>query len=624
MKPTAFRIFDFKSITDSHLCELSGDNISVLAGQNESGKTSILTALRDFDLPEGSTPSTPDFRPDSNFDANPRVSVRFAIDANELNSWLTEANRIIPAPVFEKIKTDGFIWITRQFKTASFHLNDDLAKLWPPTSESDVLSAAEDSDESSNDETSTDNETSTAEEASEGVKSLSATELATFLRDWWPTFVYFDTFQDTLPRSVYYNHIVSEQNTSKQNTTSRKASSEKIPQPVSDFITLSEIDLKKVEEFAKEDKLLGNYLTSRNARITGDFLTYWKQKVDGEETLTLKVKHRRDADGDLELAFYVQDNEVDQYPEQRSKGFLWFLSFYLRLAASHVRDPDRSRLLLVDEPGSYLHARAQRDVLHLFEDRLAKKDQIIYSTHSHFLLPASKLHRLRIVLRIPAGSVVLDRLTHPLLQDNQFRDTMSPILTAIGLDVREVLSFAKEKNILVEGISDYYYLTAWNDILGRKLTEEFNIFPTMGAMSIPMYASLFIGWGLKFVSVLDRDANGEAAKETLERKLAIPSKKIVQPQNALGIEDLFSFEDFKAVLKSLDEKLTINTGETPSNSIKRQKVDKVLLARTYAEDVSNGKRNLTAKSKEGIERLIDDIVKAWEATREINRQAAVK
>jgi len=202
-------------------------------------------------------------------------------------------------------------------------------------------------------------------------------------------------------------------------------------------------------------------------------------------------------------------------------------------------------------------------------------------------------------------------LTHPLLQDDQFSDTLSPILTAIGLDIRETLKFAKDKNVLVEGISDYYYLTAWNDILGKKLTQEFNIFPARGAMSIPMYASLFIGWGLEFICLLDHDANGKAAKGKLDKELAVPANKIIQPQNALGIEDLFSFEDFRAVLKSLDEKLTINSGETPSNAIKRQKVDKVLLAKKFAEDVSAGKTNLTARSKEAIEKLLDAIVKAW-------------
>jgi len=108
------------------------------------------------------------------------------------------------------------------------------------------------------------------------------------------------------------------------------------------------------------------HLSTRGAAITGDFLTYWKQKFDREETVDLRVRHVRDAAGILKLAFYMHDKS-DQYPDQRSKGFLWFLSFYLKLAAAQKKNPTRRRILLIDEPGSYLHARAQRDVLHLLE-----------------------------------------------------------------------------------------------------------------------------------------------------------------------------------------------------------------------------------------------------------------
>src|SRR5436853_259942 len=50
MKLKKFRVYNYKSIQDSGWCYLSGDNITILAGQNESGKTSILEALRDFDM----------------------------------------------------------------------------------------------------------------------------------------------------------------------------------------------------------------------------------------------------------------------------------------------------------------------------------------------------------------------------------------------------------------------------------------------------------------------------------------------------------------------------------------------------------------------------------------------
>src|SRR3990172_7204867 len=48
MKIRAFQIKNYRSIVDSGKCHLSRDNITAIIGQNESGKTSVLEALRSF------------------------------------------------------------------------------------------------------------------------------------------------------------------------------------------------------------------------------------------------------------------------------------------------------------------------------------------------------------------------------------------------------------------------------------------------------------------------------------------------------------------------------------------------------------------------------------------------
>ena len=48
MEIKSFRIKNFRSIKNSGICNLSGDNITIIAGMNESGKTAILEALEDF------------------------------------------------------------------------------------------------------------------------------------------------------------------------------------------------------------------------------------------------------------------------------------------------------------------------------------------------------------------------------------------------------------------------------------------------------------------------------------------------------------------------------------------------------------------------------------------------
>src|SRR6267143_839051 len=117
MRPRAFQIRDFKSIENSGICNLSGDSITVLAGQNVAGKTAVLTALRDFDLEEGAAPKTADYQPEDRLDAVPSVSVQFEADQNAVLSALLEENLTLPQPVIERLRADSTLWINRDLRT---------------------------------------------------------------------------------------------------------------------------------------------------------------------------------------------------------------------------------------------------------------------------------------------------------------------------------------------------------------------------------------------------------------------------------------------------------------------------------------------------------------------------
>ena len=82
----------------------SGDNITVLAGQNEAGKTAVLLALRDFDLQPGDLPETPEFRPEGDPEAEPRVAVQFRLEESDL-----ELSRKITSS--QNFSTESANWI---------------------------------------------------------------------------------------------------------------------------------------------------------------------------------------------------------------------------------------------------------------------------------------------------------------------------------------------------------------------------------------------------------------------------------------------------------------------------------------------------------------------------------
>jgi hypothetical protein len=142
-------------------------------------------------------------------------------------------------------------------------------------------------------------------------------------------------------------------------------------------------------------------------------------------------------------------------------------------------------------------------------------------------------------------------------------------------------------------------------------------------MSTPILAALFIGWGLEFVVLLDHDTNGTAAKEKLISELGVDKRLILQPKNAAGIEDLFSSADFQTLLKQMDDSFSIKLDEKPTAAIKRLKLDKILVGRTFADLVGAGKIGLDAETLGRIDRLFAAIAAAWKEPTKATEAKAV-
>lgn len=594
MRPLAFRIYDFKSVHDSTVCTFSDDRITVLAGQNESGKTSILTALRDFDQPDGDVPETPDYLPDQKTEkANPWGTVKFSFGESDLARILGE-EKAIPDKARAKLLKDGFIWLSRHYPSGKFHLDPETIKLFNPDPVTDKPRPAEKTSTS----TQTDGDTAEQKETEKQRIMMTEREFAIQVRSYAPYFLYFDTFKDELPREISVQAIAVA-----TTMETRRTAYEALPTTVKDFLTLAEIDIDYFARVANDDRLLGNYLKDKAANITGHFLKYWKQRTDAEETVALRAHPKRKPTGELFLSFYVNDG-VDQYPDQRSRGFLWFLSFFLRLTSSKLSENGQSSLVLIDEPGTYLHSKAQKDVLALLENWIVKDHWVVYSTHSPYLLPADKLYRVRLVGKQKGkGTFIADRITDPRVKGDSFSDALSPVLTSIGLDLTDSFNVVQKKNIVTEGISDFYYLHAWNTLWGLKALSDVSIFPGTSASTVPTLASLLIGWGVKFCALLDRDGPGNAAAKKLREEMGINEDVIIQPDGAAVIEDLFAIDDFEKVVIMLDPKATIDKTLTPSKAMVKAGINKIVLARHFSEIVGNGKLKASSLSEETKARI---------------------
>ena len=165
---------------------------------------------------------------------------------------------------------------------------------------------------------------------------------------------------------------------------------------------------------------------------------------------------------------------------------------------------------MLDEPGVYLHVNAQRELLVLLKNLCNKGGQVVYTTHSPYMIDTEDIINVRAIEKDENG------VTHIFnnAYDNKFnssskRETLTPLLKAIGADIKYNLGPRLDKvNIVTEGITDYMYFTAMLDYLGVEEEQRPYILPSVGAGNVNALVSIFIGWGCNYKVVLDYDKAG--------------------------------------------------------------------------------------------------------------------
>ena len=263
-------------------------------------------------------------------------------------------------------------------------------------------------------------------------------------------------------------------------------------------------------------------------------------------------------------------------PEIRSKGKQWFLTFYIKVTARALEEANN--IILIDEPGLFLHAKAQRDILRKLEE-CCQKNQIIFTTHSPYLILSNKLNRVRLVIKENIEGTIIKKITA-----KADKETLTPILTAIGEDLSGGIRTDKKNSIVLEGYSDYLWLNAWKNIF--NISDELNFVPSVGASKVIYIGAILFGWGLNPIFLLDNDRAGNLAKRRLIRNLGILEENIIQiPEEREGtIEDIFSQNDFKKYANYKEG----------SNS-------KTLLAKIFLQKIENGDFTIKDLEKESIE-----------------------
>ncbi|MFK0376960.1 AAA family ATPase [Pandoraea sp. NPDC090278] len=375
-----------------------------------------------------------------------------------------------------------------------------------------------------------------------------------------PKFVYYSNYGN-LDSEIYLPHVV--QNLERKDLGAKETAKARTLRVLFSFVRLqpkeilelgrdfkdpsnqnrqpTQDEIAKIAERKRERSIL---LQSAGTTLTKEFKSWWKQ---GD------YRFRFEADGDHFRIWVSDDRRPEEVElENRSTGLQWFLSFYLVFLVESQGDHEGA-ILLLDEPGLSLHPLAQRD-LSAFFDGLANTNQIIYTTHSPFLVDPDRLDRVRKVYVASDGSTESSPNLRQSGADPAQAGAAYAVYSALNLNVAESLLLGCLP-IVVEGASDQHYLTMIKALLigaGKiKPRRELVFPPAGGTKTLRITASILTGRDETLpVVLLDGDHMGtklaaelRSSLYNLEEAKVISTDEFVDFQGS-ELEDLIPHQRF--------------------------------------------------------------------------------
>ncbi len=561
MKLKTVQIEHFKHILDSSVVEID-EKITCLVGKNESGKSAFLEALRRLKPAQGAVEfDSPKHYPawlekrhrreakanGTDLDNQTPISATFELEKKDLE--------ILEGLFGQGVLTSDYT-LRRRYNNKYYHIfsTDEAQAVQNFLEQHDAGGTLGYLRECKNFDalrTKLGGDEEAGEQISEEADALRL-QLETLLPDGMQLRnKVFETLFSLVPKFFYYSEYSS--------LPSRVPIKQLLD---ADPDTLDENDqtalaLLQLAEFEKDHLLDPDYETRKRElentanELTREVLAYWSTNTNLRVLIDLSLK-REDAQkgqttviDELHVRMHDDKHMLSLAFDERSSGFRWFFSFLT--AFSRYEFDDTPVVILLDEPALGLHAKAQKDFLRFIEERLSARCQVVYTTHSPFMIQPGKLERARLIedKGLEIGSVV----TSDVLTTDS--DTLFPLQSALGYDIAQHLFIAND-NLVLEGPSDFIYMNAISQhliSLGRTgLDERWSMMPIGGADVIPAFVAL-LGNHLDVTVVIDARNEGHQKLTALAKAGFLGDKRIVTIGEIVGakaadIEDLFGVDDY--------------------------------------------------------------------------------
>ena len=517
MKLVSSRIRDYKCIEDSDKFTIG--SVTCLVGKNEAGKTAILEALHKLKPDVGTKFSDLDY-PRRKW--QPKMDISLLPKNVVQTEWEVEdADReaLVSALGIDPLKDENVVVkCSYENKTSwTVHLDEEQlvrhilgqASLSAPESNK-IRNAGSVEDLIAGLEGIT--------EPSEKQKGLLATLKEQYTRG-TAALAVIDLLSNRLPHFLYFNeYYILPGQVALLDFEDRSARSQlgHKDQVFEALLALAGTSTEAIKDISTFERMRAS-LEAVSNRLSDEIFEYWSQNSHLE--VSFSFDNARPDDPAPFNSGYVFRTSIRNTRhkatvsfDDRSSGFVWFFSFLVWF--SQVREKYGERLvILLDEPALNLHARAQADLLRYIAERLAPHHQVIYTTHSPFMIDPDKLEWTRTVEDVVKFETTdgrrKERLLGTKVSDDILavdRDTISPLQGALGYDITQTL-FVGKNTLLVEGPSDLVFMKWLSHLLFQRnrhgLSTKWTICPVGGIDKISSFAALFGANALRIAVVTD-------------------------------------------------------------------------------------------------------------------------
>lgn len=299
-----------------------------------------------------------------------------------------------------------------------------------------------------------------------------------------------------------------------------------------------ELSEDEIREWADKKRERGILLRSAATQLTQSFKKWWLQ---GDYIFDFEADGRHFR---INVSDKLRPEQIEL--EGRSRGLQWFFSFFLVFLVE-TKEGHSNTILLLDEPGLSLHPIAQYDLAKFFR-KLSEDNQLIYTSHSPFLVDMDNLGNIKAVY-IDSKTGRTKVSSNLRYNEEDAEKSIFPVHAALGLTVSDTLLLGCLP-ILVEGPSDQIYLSLIKRyLIGKgklRNTKEIVFIPTGGVRGMGPVTKLVSSRddSLPFVFLDSDNVGKDYQKQLIKGRYRNEKHKVMSVADFLGdkeyeIEDLF-------------------------------------------------------------------------------------